>query len=172
MSEHHGESSESRLSSEQEGLIATARQLLELPKAVQNGPYYSGRRTTSKEKAQWLLGKISGSNRQSLTYYDGYFERPQTETITKTIGLKGLGGWGDGLYLKQTTTKDLDIGMTTENLTMYTMERRNDRPATTDYGAWYEEITWSQELLQPIDNADEVARLQTELDEAFERLHS
>ena len=172
MSETYRNSPEKKFSPEHERLILTARQLLQLPKTVEGGPYYSHRPTTRKEKAQRLLGRVVGGNPNPSGSIGNFFEIPKSETRSKIIGLKGLGGWGDGLYLKQVIAKDLDTGRTTESLTMYTNQVRNDKPAATDYGAWYEKITWSQELLEPIDDVNEISKLHAELVEAFERLRA
>lgn len=149
--------SEKELSEEQEALIASARILLESPGAVASDPYYKYRATTKAEKAQRLIGSLLGRKREPITPYDDFLMTPEIETTIKTVHLKKLVGWDDGLYLKQTLVRNLGSGSVEESLEMYTRQ--------TDADGRHQDIPWKQSLLDPIEDPSEVSRLQDELNE-------
>lgn len=173
MSEQEPTGIEKRLSPEQEQLLQTARQLLESPDTVKDGPYYTKRPTTKPEKFDALIKKLIGLEPARPV---DFFDIVVTETTTETIGVRGLssedapkGAWGGGVYLEQRTVKNYDTGSEESLWFMYASATVNNPDASTESMAFINTRLWEVNLSEPILDPEQIAKLQSDLTAALER---
>jgi hypothetical protein len=147
-------------SPEQLAIISRANALLNSSDAVSQPPVYTYRPKTVKEMLGSLVKKHIANPGPPV--HAG--EVAATETIETDIGLRSTGGWGDSVRLLRSVTKDLATGETTISTKIVALEVRNDKNSATDAGAWYETVTWSQDILEPISDPALIQRIQQELE--------
>jgi hypothetical protein len=167
-------SPETNFSPEQARLIASAREILAFP-STQSNEFVERRPTTPREKAAVVLGKLTGRDRRPIFPPDNPFtdrlsEAPKSVCVTRTKRVdkdrwaRAEGSW----YVGEKTTTDVDTGVKTEQLSIY---RTTMQPLEWGGPNGYDErprLEENHELLEPMDNPDEVARLQTLLDEGLD----
>lgn len=173
---------ERRFSPEQQRLIDAARELLTLPEVVTNGPYYESRSATWGEKLKRIVGRARRLRVSIAPSTEVPLERVfiTHERFIKTLALRSLrredgsqGSWGGGVYLEQHLVKDLDFGTTAEeSLTLRAVAVVDNEYAFTQLSALKQQPLWFVHLLEPIDDVNEVTRLQSEINEAVKRYSS
>ncbi len=170
---------EMKYSPEQQRLIDSAHDLLVLPDAVTSGLYEYGSRWVSKNhRLVDFLGKFARKPDSVLSAILDTDEPAYIET-TKSISLRGatskdnngepLYAWNSSVSLIQTIKQDIRTKQKQESLIMRAQAAINNPDAYTESMVIIDKTLWENDLLTPIDDPDEVRRLQQEIDAAVNR---
>ncbi len=152
------------LSLEQQRLILTAHQALELPRAVRQHPRYSERPTTVREKAGYILGKMAGRASVVSVERNTFLDRSSQEHREASIAIKDLPGPEGVRRLHQEITRNLDDGTEHEKLYLLDTEIRVNPTASTNYNSEITVVTDRINLLEPLMDLGQIADLQTDFD--------
>jgi hypothetical protein len=181
MGERFTKTGEQQYSPEQQQLIDSAHTLLLSPSVVQSGPYERGSRWVSDHrKIVGFLGRLARSRQGLINDYFGTLgqeEQPAYLESTAAVSLRGAGSednggeplyaWNSGVSLIQTIRQDLKTGTKHESLVIRAQAAvSNPEPHATQLMAYITKVLWVSDLLAPIDDLNEIQRLQHEIDSA------